>query len=60
VHQASLCQLAESSIAPALAAMRLMSAQVELQRRQLEEEGARLAGRLRDVEAGWRLTLLDV
>jgi hypothetical protein len=42
VHQASLCQLAEASIAPALSAARRLAAQVEVQRRQLAEEELRL------------------
>jgi hypothetical protein len=57
VHQASLCELAEASIAPALSAMRLMAAQVELQRRQLEEEGRQLkvGGEVRGLgRSGWK------
>lgn len=41
-HAAALAQLAEASIAPAVASMRLLGAQVELQRRQLTEEETRL------------------
>ncbi|KAI8469820.1 MAG: BRCA1/BRCA2-containing complex subunit 3 [Monoraphidium minutum] len=51
VHQASLCQLAEASIAPALCALRLAGAQAEAQRRQLAEEEARLQARLDELEA---------
>lgn len=66
VHAASLCQLAEGSIAPALAALRGLAAQVELQRRQLAEEERALAARVTELEAAAgvglaeALTLLDV
>jgi hypothetical protein len=52
VHQASLCELAEASIAPALSAMRLLAAQVELQKRQLDEECKRLQGRVEEIQGG--------
>ncbi|GBF93917.1 hypothetical protein Rsub_06166 [Raphidocelis subcapitata] len=51
VHAASLCQLAEGSIAPALAALRGLAAQVDLQRRQLAEEERTLTARAAELEA---------